>query len=890
MRLATPGIALTIVVAAAGACNVDRLVDPAPDRVLAAAPSKVDLAAQLGSTAPQPGEVAITSLRNDSVGWTARRVGSGDWLDLETNAGATPGSLHLVADPTGLNAGVYRDTIVVSPTDPDLAPLRVPVALTVGECRPAAITVPTEVVDSLRATDCGSSHRPGGVARRFRFEGTTGDTLSFVLISNEFAGFLVIDTSSTESARPLVESGSCPGAIGDACVLDLRLPRTGSYTVEVTTTGSGPATGAFTFEVAPPRAPAPPEGLGQFRTDSVTPISVGGTTPERAFVVQGELRDPDRGDALRLAVEFRRLDESFTGEATAISGPVPVGARASVRLSGLTDTTGYHWRARVVDRSGRASAWVSFGANPENAPDLTVAVAATRLAFRTQPTTTSAGGSIAPPVQVEAVDANGTPVPSFSGSVTVTLSGGTAGAVLSGTRTASAIDGVASFPGLSIDRSGTDYRLVAASDGLVSASSATFGITPGAATHLTFSVQPSGASAGRPITPAVRVSAWDAHGNAATGFTGNVTIALGRDGSVFQNARLSGVLTVAASAGTATFANLSIDQVGVGYDLVATASGLGTVTSTRFDVAPIGGTPTRQAFTVQPSSTAAGDAITPAVEVTILDALGAPVQGFTDEVAIVLDDPGGATLAGTQRVAAVAGRARFSDLRVDRPATAYRLRATTVGLPDLVSAPFTVTPVVPTTGGIAITTSTTGSDIDPDGYTVTVDANGRSIGVNASATFTDLPAGDHALTLGGVAPNCTVGGQNPRTVSVTAGNTTSTAFAIACADIPPPPATALRFASQPPGTMIVAGTFGASVEALDGSGGRVTGYTGRVTLVLQGGVLGTSLSGTTAVDAVGGVAQFTDLRITGPCVGCRLIAAASGLAGATSEPFNVVIP
>jgi len=90
--------------------------------------------------------------------------------------------------------------------------------------------------------------------------------------------------------------------------------------------------------------------------------------------------------------------------------------------------------------------------------------------------------------------------------------------------------------------------------------------------------------------------------------------------------------------------------------------------------------------------------------------------------------------------------------------------------------------VIPTTGNLTVTTSTTGSSLDQDGYTVTVDGNSsKAIGTNASVTFTGLSGGDHSVALSGVASNCSVSGGNSRTVTVPAGGTASTTFAVSCA-------------------------------------------------------------------------------------------------------------
>src|SRR6266571_4708 len=89
---------------------------------------------------------------------------------------------------------------------------------------------------------------------------------------------------------------------------------------------------------------------------------------------------------------------------------------------------------------------------------------------------------------------------------------------------------------------------------------------------------------------------------------------------------------------------------------------------------------------------------------------------------------------------------------------------------------------IPKTGDLTVTTSTTGSSLDPDGYTVTVDGNtSKAIGTNGSVTFTGLSAGDHNVALSGISSNCSVSGGNSRTVTVPAGGTASTTFAVSCA-------------------------------------------------------------------------------------------------------------
>src|SRR5207248_2475363 len=160
-----------------------------------------------------------------------------------------------------------------------------------------------------------------------------------------------------------------------------------------------------------------------------------------------------------------------------------------------------------------------------------------------------------------------------------------------------------------------------------------------------------------------------------TGFARSIAVALGDPGG----ATLGGTSAVAAVGGVATFFDLSIKQAGAGYTLVATASGMGPVSSAAFDVTP--GPATRLGFTVQPTTTVAGQALTPAVRVTALDAVGNPVPGFTDTVTIAFgNNPGGGTLRGTTSAVTVNGVASFADLAVTKTGTSYWLKATAPGL------------------------------------------------------------------------------------------------------------------------------------------------------------------------------------------------------------------
>src|SRR5947199_45674 len=154
-----------------------------------------------------------------------------------------------------------------------------------------------------------------------------------------------------------------------------------------------------------------------------------------------------------------------------------------------------------------------------------------RMAFTRQPGDAPAGEPITPAVRVTVQDSTGQPATTFNGPVTVGLEANPSDAALLGTAKVNALNGVATFADLSVDKAGSGYTLRATTSGATGATSDPFDITaprppPPAATHLGFARQPQTTQAGSAITPAVKVAALDDAGNLVPAFTGPVTIAL----------------------------------------------------------------------------------------------------------------------------------------------------------------------------------------------------------------------------------------------------------------------------------------------------------------------------------------------------------------------------
>src|SRR5262249_40310209 len=169
------------------------------------------------------------------------------------------------------------------------------------------------------------------------------------------------------------------------------------------------------------------------------------------------------------------------------------------------------------------------------------------------------------------------------------------GTTLTGGAAITASTGIATFPNLTLNKLGTGFTLVtlSASPALVSDESTPFNIVAGPATTLVFTGQPTDAVAGARIdsaTGGVVVTAQDAHGFTASGYTGNVTMAIGNNP---RGGILGGTKIVGATAGVAVFPTLTIDKAGANYPLTAAATGLGGGTPNAFNIPTAGPDPAK---------------------------------------------------------------------------------------------------------------------------------------------------------------------------------------------------------------------------------------------------------------------------------------------------------
>jgi outer membrane murein-binding lipoprotein Lpp len=316
-----------------------------------------------------------------------------------------------------------------------------------------------------------------------------------------------------------------------------------------------------------------------------------------------------------------------------------------------------------------------------------------QLAFSVEPSNTDATLPITPAIKVQVQDAGGNQVPTATDSITLAIGNNPGPGTLSGNFTVAAVSGEATFSDISIAKAASGYTLTADNGVFPIVTSAAFTINVGVPAQLVYIVQPTDATSTEAISPAIQVQVLDAGANLVTSATTSVTLVIGTNPG---GGTLSGTWTVAANSGVATFSDISIDKVGVGYALVTSATDLTSATSDVFDINI--GLPAQLAFSVQPFDTEVRLAITPTVKVQVHDAGGNRVSTALNAITLAIGtNPGSGTLSGTLIIPAVAGEVAYSGISIDKVGVGYKLTASYGGLPTITSVSFDITDTLVTT-------------------------------------------------------------------------------------------------------------------------------------------------------------------------------------------------
>jgi len=331
-----------------------------------------------------------------------------------------------------------------------------------------------------------------------------------------------------------------------------------------------------------------------------------------------------------------------------------------------------------------ASATSGMTLTPITSSGITFATAyvpPTKLAYKTVPTTGTAGTEFS--VTVEARDSGDTAQP-VSSETTVTLTMASGGGTLSGTLTGIIPLGDTEVTISTLVYAKSDTMTLTATPtlgmtGLTPVTSGDIVFSPGVLDHFTISPAiPSPQTAGTPIT-GLTLTALDAYANTCDSGINAFIGTVGYSGT----AGITGT-SDAFTAGVLSGVSVTPTAAGSGKTFIVTGGGK-TGTST-FDVVP--GIASKLVFSVQPTSTDVGDPIAPAVTVLVKDANDNTVTGDSSSVTIASATTAFAP-ASVLTTNAVDGVATFSSLE---PTTdgSHTLTASDGALTGATSSAFTV--------------------------------------------------------------------------------------------------------------------------------------------------------------------------------------------------------
>ncbi len=358
--------------------------------------------------------------------------------------------------------------------------------------------------------------------------------------------------------------------------------------------------GAVGIEIKAGAPSGPGVSASQSTVTVVSPITAGGSSTITVTV--------NDGDGLPISGVHVTLSAPGSNTITQPANPTVGG----VTTGTLSATVAGSYQVTAV------AGGVTLGQRP------TVVVdpgAAAELVFSAQPGATAPGATITPPVKVRIRDQYGNLVKSTT-TIALSIATNPSAGTLSGTAALPAVDGVASFDDLSINKAGTGYTLQASSDGLTDAVSNAFTVAAGSTASSTVTASPASIAAGSE-TSAITVKVKDASNNPISGAT-VVLSATGKGNSVTQPADT----TDATGMATGTFSS----TVAGAKTISATANGTAITQKATVTVTPGPVSASQSTVAAVPISIAPGSGMS-TITVTAKDASGNVISGATVSLA-----------------------------------------------------------------------------------------------------------------------------------------------------------------------------------------------------------------------------------------------------------------
>lgn len=361
-----------------------------------------------------------------------------------------------------------------------------------------------------------------------------------------------------------------------------------------------------------------------------------------------------------------------------------------------------------------------------------------QLLVITGPVDSIAGASI-PQMTIRAVDAFGNTATQFSSNITLAIGSNPGSGTLSGTKVVAATSGSANFTGLSINKAGSGYTLVASAAGLSSATSSSFNILAAAPSTLTIvSGNNQSAIVGNALTNPLVVKVQDSYGNPISGVTvdWSITSGSGSFSTSSTSSDLSGLatntFTTSQTAGASSL-QAQIRSTAINATLTATALPGSSVNTIAWQTVP------------STSYTASNSVAMTSFSVKILDAYG-NVMTNNNTISVTLSlATGTGTLGGTLTKTVTAGVATFSNITYTKAETISLIATESSAGANITSGLITVAPASPASSQstiLALSNNVGANGVATSNIQVTLkDAFGNPV-PNQSVNFTASGTGN----------------------------------------------------------------------------------------------------------------------------------------------------
>jgi hypothetical protein len=605
-------------------------------------------------------------------------------------------------------------------------------------------------------------------------------------------------------------------------------------------------------------------------TKVVIPAAAGTFTAGKTYTITATVAD-QYGNPVTSSNASLTIAATIGGQAASFaSGATTVAAVNGVAtFSGMSLTTA--GSATLTVSTGGLTSGVSSG--------VITAAAASQVVIPQSPASFTAGQTYT--IKARIADLYGNTVTGSTARITMTaMVSGLAAKFASGNSSVAAVNGVATFNGMSLTTAG--LATLTGSSGVLTSGSSSSSISPAAATKVLIQRAAGTFTAGQLYT--INAAIADQYGNFVTSSTASITMtaAVANKPAGFA----SGVTTVAVVNGVATFSGLSLTVAGaatltVSSPGLASGASSGTITAAAAS----------QVVIPQTTQTANAGQVVPAIRARVADQYGNTVNSSTATVTIAAAIGGQPTsfASGTTIAAAVNGVATFNNLSLTttglatltvssgiltsgsssstvRPAAASQVILLPAAGSFTAGQAYTIAARIADRYGNTVTSSTASITITAKvGGIATKFASGTTIvsAVNGVATFNNL-----SLTTAGLATLTVSSGP------LNSGTSSSSVTPAAASQVVIPKAAGPFKAGQ---------AYTIAARIADPYGNTVTSSTASITIAATiGGQSANFATGVPTTAAVNGVATFTGLSLTtvGPAT---LTASSAALTSGTSS-------